>query len=204
MFTLPQYFQGVLGTKVVVAAGFILFAGGLLLGAATSADSGGAFTATWTAIVGLGTGLTLATASSAAVAQLSQERSGVGSAVFQAANKTGPPLGTAILGSLISAGYLARINLSGAPAPAAAAARQSIFGGVAVARRLGSAALLASARSAFVHGMDAALVVSAVIAAAGLVLAVAFLPNTKPPSKKRPGAGEAQPPTAQIPELTRR
>jgi MFS transporter, DHA2 family, multidrug resistance protein len=205
MFTLPQYFQGVLGTKVVVAAGFILFAGGLLLGAATSADSGGAFTATWTAIVGLGTGLTLATASSsAAVAELSQERSGVGSAVFQGANKTGPPLGTAILGSLISAGYLARINLSGVPVPAAAAARQSIFGGVAVARRLGSAALLASARSAFVHGMDTALVVSAVIAAAGLVLAVAFLPNTKPPSKKRPGAGEAQPPTAQIPELTRR
>jgi len=78
MFTLPQYFQGVLGTsaigsglrllplvggliagavpadriaglagaKVVVAAGFALFAAGLLLGATTSAGSGGAFTAT--------------------------------------------------------------------------------------------------------------------------------------------------------------
>ena len=105
MFTLPQYFQGVLGTsavgsglrllplvggliagavpadriaglagaKVVVAAGFALFATGLLLGATTSAGSGDAFTATWMAIVGLGAGLTVATASSAAVAELSRE-----------------------------------------------------------------------------------------------------------------------------------
>ena len=230
MFTLPQYFQGVLGTsavgsglrllplvggliagavpadriaglagaKVVVAAGFALFAAGLLLGATTSAGSGGAFTATWMAIVGLGAGLTVATASSAAVAELSRERSGVGSAVFQAVNKTGPPLGTAILGSVISAGYLARINLTGLPAPAAAAARQSIFGGVAVARRLGSASLLASAKAAFVHGMDTALVVSAAIAVAGLVLTVAFLPNTRTPKD------QAHVSAASAPELTRR
>jgi MFS transporter, DHA2 family, multidrug resistance protein len=223
MFTLPQYFQGVLGAsavgsglrllplvagliagavpadrivalagaKVVVAAGFAVFAAGLLPGATTGVGSSDAFIATWTAIVGLGTGLTLATASSAAVAKLSQERSGVGSAVFQAVNKTEPPLGTAILGSVISAGYLARINLAGLPAPAAAAARQSIFGGVAVAGRLGSAALLASARSAFVHGMDIALVVSAAIAAAGLALTVAYLSNTKTPGKKQqPGASD--------------
>jgi len=150
------------------------------------------------AIVGLGAGLTVATASSAAVAELSRERSGVGSAVFQAVNKTGPPLGTAILGSVISAGYLARINLTGLPAPAAAAARQSIFGGVAVARRLGSASLLASAKAAFVHGMDTALVVSAAIAVAGLVLTVAFLPNTRTPKD------QAHAPAASAPELTLR
>jgi MFS transporter, DHA2 family, multidrug resistance protein len=47
---------------------------------------------------------------------------------------------------------------------------------VAVASKLNSAALLASVRTAFVHGMDLALVVSAGIAVVGVVLTVIFLP----------------------------
>jgi hypothetical protein len=52
--------------------------------------------------------------------------------------------------------------------------------------------------------METALVVSAAIAAAGLVLAEAFLLNIKTPSEKRqPGArDQAHAPTAQAPELT--
>ena len=69
--------------------------------------------------------------------------------------------------------------------------RQSIFGGVAVAGKLGSAALPSSARAAFTQGMDAALIVSAAIALAGLILTVAFLPNTKKPGKTtEPGVGQ--------------
>jgi MFS transporter, DHA2 family, multidrug resistance protein len=225
LFTLPQYFQGVLGTdaigsglrllplvgglivgavpadqvvrlagaKIVVAVGFLLFAAGLLLGATTTATTTGTFTAGWMTLVGLGMGLTAATTASAAVAELSRERSGVGSAVFQAVNKTGPPLGTAVLGSIISAGYLARLSLAGVPGPAAAAARQSIFGGVAVARELRSATLLASARAAFVHGMDTALLVSAGVAVAGLLLTIAFLPRSATGSQAREQAAATDP-----------
>ena len=53
----------------------------------------------------------------------------------------------------------------------------SLFGGLAVAQQLGSASLLASVRTAFVHGMDVSLVVAAGIAAAGFVLTLAFLPG---------------------------
>src|ERR1035441_6261811 len=98
------------------------------------------------AIGGMGMGLALATASSAALVELSEEKSGVGSAVLQAVNKVGGPFGTAILGSVLSAGYLSRLDLSGLPVTSATAVRQSVFGGVAVAQQIHSASLLGSVR----------------------------------------------------------
>jgi len=134
------------------------------------------------AVAGLGTGITMATTSSAALAELTEEHSGVGSAVLQAVNKTGGPLGIAILGSVLSAGYLARLSLPGLPAAAVVAVRQSVFGGVAVASKVHSASLLTSVQTAFVHGMDLALLVSAGIALAGVVLTLLFLPRANAPA----------------------
>jgi hypothetical protein len=134
----------------------------------------------------------MATAMSAALVELSADKSGVGSAVLQAVNKTGGPLGIAILGSVLSAGYLARLHLAGLPRAAAATVRQSVFGGVAVAQKIHSAALLASVQTAFVHGMDLALVVSAGIAVAGVVLTVIFLPASNAQKQTvQPGPGAA-------------
>ncbi len=209
LFTMPQYFQGVLGTnalgsglrllpavagliagalpadrivrrlgaKLVAALGFTVLAAGLLLGTATSIGSSGGFVAVWMAIVGAGLGLSFATAASAAISELPEERSGVGAAVMQAMQKVGGPFGAAILGSVLSSVYLARLQLPGLPAPAVHAVRESVFGGVAVAHELGSAALLHSVRMAFVSGMDLALLVSAGVALVGAVLAVIFLPR---------------------------
>ena len=209
LFTLPQYFQGVLGAtamgsglrllpllgglvigalvaaplaklagaKVTVTLGFGLLAAGLMLGASTASGSSGVFVAAWMAVAGAGLGLAMATCTSAAVSELSEEQSGMGSAVLQAFNKTGAPLGTAILGSVLSAAYLARLDLSRLPAAAATATRQSVFAGVAVAEKIHSPALLASVRAAFVHGMDLALLVSVAVAVAGGVLAALFLPH---------------------------
>jgi EmrB/QacA subfamily drug resistance transporter len=209
LFSMPQYFQGVLGTnamgsglrllpligglvlgavpadrvarvagaKVAVALGFGILAAGLLLGGATHLSSSTSFVALWMAVAGLGLGLAMATASSAALSELSEESAGVGSAVLQALNKVGGPFGSALLGSVLSSAYLARLDLTGLPGPLAAAARTSVFGGLAVAHQIGSAALLQDVRASFVHGMDLALVVSAGLAAAGMVLALVFLPQ---------------------------
>ena len=79
------------------------------------------------------------------------------------------------------------------PAQVADAARDRVFAGVAVARRLGSAPLLDSVQAAFVHGMDGMLWVCAAIAVAGMVLALIFLPGraaaaaTPPPEPARVG-----------------
>jgi Na+/melibiose symporter-like transporter len=235
LFTMPQYFQGVLGTtamgsglrllplvgglvagavpasrivglvgaKVAVTAGFVLLAAGLVAGAMTSVSSGGLYVAAWLAVAGLGTGIAMATAMSAALVELSADKSGVGSAVLQAVNKTGGPLGIAILGSVLSAGYLARLHLSGLPPAAAATVRQSVFGGVAVASKLHSAALLASVRAAFVHGMDLSLAVSAGIAVAGVVLTVIFLPASNAPNKTvQPGPGKGGEAAEKRPAIT--
>jgi hypothetical protein len=49
---------------------------------------------------------------------------------------------------------------------------------VAVADKLGSASLLNSVRTSFVHGMDRALLVTAAIAVGGVVITLVFLPQT--------------------------
>lgn len=216
LFTMPQYFQGVLGTdamgsglrllsliggllvaavaadriahlagaKVTVALGFAILAAGLVIGSATSVGSSGAFVAEWMAVVGVGMGLAMATSISAALSELSEEQSAVGSALLQAINKI--PLGSAVLGSVLSSAYLARVDVSGLPAPAATAVRESIFGAVVVAHRIHSPALLQSARMAFVHGMDLALLVSGFIALVGIVLAAIFMPRSSVVNSPRP------------------
>ena len=209
LFTMPQFFQGVMGTnpegsglrllpavgglmlgllpaswlakaigaKLTIAAGFAILAVGLAVGALTSLTSGEGFVALWMAIAGVGTGLTMATAASAALAQLSQERAGVGSGVLQALKNTGAPLGAAILGSALSSAYVSRLHLAGLPAAAARVVRQSVFGGTAVARLLHSPTLLTAVRVAFTHGVDVALAVSVGFALLGLLLALVFMPG---------------------------
>jgi len=226
LFTMPQYFQGVLGTsamgsglrllplvaglmigalpaaravqvvgaKVAVAAGFVLLAAGLFLGSLTSVGSSSLFVAMWMVVAGIGTGIAMTTAMSAALVELTEEKSGVGAAVLQAVNKTGGPFGIAVLGSVLSAGYLSHLDLSGLSATAAAAARQSVFGGVAVAYKIHSASLLKSVDAAFVHGMDQALLVSTGIAVAGAVLTAVFLPKVNAPAKEglKPGTDDGR------------
>jgi DHA2 family multidrug resistance protein-like MFS transporter len=165
------------GAKLTVAAGFVLLAAGLALGATTSPSSGTGFLSLWTPPVGLGMGVALATASAAALGALSAERAGVGSAVIQAANKVGAPIAAALLGSVLNATYRGQLDLAGVPGPVAAAVRDSVFAGVEAARRLGSLSLQGSVRAAFVDGMDVMLWVCAAIAVAGVALALIFLPG---------------------------
>jgi DHA2 family multidrug resistance protein-like MFS transporter len=215
LFTLPQYFQGVLGTtamgsgvrllpliggllagalpaaviakllgtKLTVAFGFATIGIGLVLGTTTSVSSGIGFVATWIAICGFGLGIAMATTSSTALAELSQDQAGIGSAVLQALNKVGGPFGSAVLGSVLASAYVARLHLARLPTTVAAAARQSVFGGDAVARSLRSNTLAESVHKAFVHGMDSALSVSAGIAFAGVLLALVFVPRVRFPGQ---------------------
>jgi hypothetical protein len=172
-----------IGAKLTASAGFLLLGTGLGLGSTITLSSGAGFVAACTAIVGAGAGLTMATVASAALAELSEERAGVGSGVMQALKNTGAPLGSAILGSALISAYVSRLHLTGLPPAAAHTVRESIFGGIAVAHVLRSPTLLASVRAAFVHGTDIAFLVSVGFALAGLVLTLVFLPTkSRPPA----------------------
>jgi EmrB/QacA subfamily drug resistance transporter len=180
-----------IGAKLTVAIGFALLGAGMLLGSTTSLTSGDNFLIVWLAIVGLGLGLTFSTSASAALSEISAERSGVASAVMQALQKVGGPLGTAILGSVLSTTYIGQLQLASLPPAVASIVRQSLFGGLAVAARLHSPALLGMVRSAFVEGMDVSLMVAAGIAAAGVLLTLIFLPVRATPSAAGGAAARA-------------
>jgi EmrB/QacA subfamily drug resistance transporter len=164
------------GNKLVVLTGFLVMAAALALGATTTTSSGYGFAATWLAVFGAGLGFAMPTAMNAAMSPLSAERSGVGSALLMTTRQVGGAVGVAILGTVLSSGYQAGLDLTGLPAPVAAAARASVNTGVRVAEQLHLPGLLSSVRDAFVHGMDATLWVSAGLATLGVLIAAAFLP----------------------------
>jgi EmrB/QacA subfamily drug resistance transporter len=225
LFTTPQYLQAVLGAdalgtglrllpmlggltagvqlatrikagpKILVALGFALTAAGLFTGATSSATSGYGFTAAWLVIFGTGLGLAMPTSTMAAVGSLEKERSGAGSATVFAMRQLGSSIGVAILGTIVNSSYRSHVAVAGLPSPLAATVRASASSGVAVARRLGRADVLASVRAAFVHGMDVTLWVCGAMGALSVVLALAFLPGLthRPGASARAGAAAVPP-----------
>lgn len=184
-----------IGTRITVTCGLAILVIGLAVGSGTSLGTGDGFVAAWTAVCGAGMGLTLATAAATALGELSADRASVGSAVMQAVQKTGLPLGSAILGSVLSAGYQARLHLPALPGPVADATRDSVFAGVKAADSAGSPDLLVEVRTAFVHGMDLMLLTCAGIAAVGIVLALVFLPRRASRANRAAGVGARNPST---------
>jgi Na+/melibiose symporter-like transporter len=170
-----------IGAKVTVALGFAIMAAGLGAGATSGLHTGDGFTLTWIALLGTGLGFAMPTAMDAALSALSKERSGAGSALIMAVRQVGAVIGVAVLGSVLNAGYHARLDLAGLPPRVAGVVRDSVAAGVAVADQRGSAALLGSVRSAFIHGMDQLLWACAGLAVVGMLLALAFLPRRAEP-----------------------
>jgi EmrB/QacA subfamily drug resistance transporter len=168
---------GRLGPHVAVSLGFVVLAGGLALGGTTGATDGSGSAMAWLAVCGLGLGVALPTTMDAALGALPADRSAVGSGLVQALRGVGGTFGAAVLGSLLSAAYLDRLDVTGLPAAAAQVARDGVSGGVAVAQQLDSAALLENVHAAFIHGMNVALLVCAALGLVGAVLAALFLPH---------------------------
>ena len=177
--------------KVLVATGFAIMAGGLAVGATTKTGSGTEFAALWIAAAGLGLGLAMPQAMNAALSALSAERSGSGSALISAMRQVGATIGVAVLGTVLGSVYASHLDVTGLPAAAAATAKSSVVGGVAVAHATGSAALLDSVRTAFVQGMDAMLWVCGGIALASAILALIFLPRRPDGMTGAPRGGAA-------------
>jgi EmrB/QacA subfamily drug resistance transporter len=172
------------GRRGVVVSGLVMLSFAGLLGSTTDTDSGYVLTAAWLAVTGLGAGLALVPATDAAVAALPAERSGIGSGLLMTVRQVGSAIGVALLGSLLAQVYRDRLATGGLPDGVAGAARESVTAAHLVAERAGGgggggggmagARLIASADSAFVHGMSLALFVCGVAAlgAAGLAALV--------------------------------
>ncbi|MGW5351851.1 MFS transporter [Streptomyces sp. NPDC004031] len=186
------------GPRPVIAAGLLVLAAGGFLGATTSAGDGYGRIALWLTVAGVGLGLSVVPSMNGALGALPRERAGSGSGLLQTLRQTGAAVGVAILGSVLAAAYRDRLDTAGLSPDAAHAARESLVGAHTVAVRTGHDALVTSADTAYLHGMDVALAVCGAAAlAAGLLLAV-FLPNPRPgrrdprPAATAPAASGAE------------
>jgi len=173
-----------IGTKIVVSVGLVLMSLGFVAAAAITVDS-----AYWGRIIismvlmAAGLALTTSPATDAIMGALPPSKAGAGSAVNDTTRELGGTLGVAVVGSVMSSIYgmhvLASLRHLGAPASAAAGARQSVVAGLRVAAHL-SPALQESAvqatRHAFVDGLSAGSLVAAAGTAVAAVAALAFLP----------------------------
>jgi hypothetical protein len=94
---------------------------------------------------------------------------------------------------VLSSSYHAQLAGGDVPSSVEGAVRSSVGAGIEVAHRLDSSALAQTVRSAFVHGMDTVLLVSAALTILGAVIAVLYLPRrvAETPSSARAPAPEA-------------
>ncbi len=179
-----------IGTKLTMAAGLALIAGGLwqISGAAITTTFAG--TVLGMVLLGAGAGLAIPTATGSVIGSVPESDSGVASATNTTAIQLGGALGVAVVGSLLNTRYqdkmTAALTARHLPHAIMATIQGSLGGALAVAARAGGAAgqlLTLLAKTAFVGGMDLGLLTAAVVAIAGCLLAIAWLPARSGPGQ---------------------
>jgi len=175
-----------LGTKLVVASGLLAMTGFYLWVTTTEASTGYRTIAAQMIVLGTGMGLTSAPATEAIMGVVPKAKAGVGSAVNDATRLLGGTLGVAVIGSIYASLYGSRLTSTlpaRLPADAARSAHTSVGAALTAASQMAHSGHPALARatedaanSAFFHGFHAGNYVSAGVAAAGALLALAFLP----------------------------
>jgi EmrB/QacA subfamily drug resistance transporter len=174
------------GTKIVVASGLFAMAGFYLWVTTAATRTGYGTIAAQMVVGGTGLGLTSAPATEAIMGVVPKAKAGVGSAINDATRLLGGTLGVAVIGSVYASLYASRLVgtlPARLPSTAAHAAHGSVGAALTAAGRLAHAghpalatAVHDAASSAFFHGFHAADYVSAGVAAAGGLMALALLP----------------------------
>jgi DHA2 family multidrug resistance protein-like MFS transporter len=167
----------------VMGAGLGLAAVGLAVLTQVAGPDGLAVVVVGSVIISLGLAPVFSLTTELIVGSAPPERAGAASGISETGSELGGALGLSILGSIgvaIYRGGVAEGLPDGVPATAAAAARDTLGGAVAVAQDLPGelgTAVIGVARDAFVQGMQVASTISAVLAVGVAILAVVMLRN---------------------------
>ncbi|WP_426570797.1 DHA2 family efflux MFS transporter permease subunit [Aquihabitans sp. McL0605] len=177
---------GRFGTKIVVATGLGLVGLALLIFSRVTVTSGYPLVALVLVIVGVGMGFAMAPATDSIMGSLPPSRAGVGSAVNDTTREIGGALGVAILGSVTAAVYTSQIRsnpnyeaLAKASPEAAKAVSDSVGSASIVGAHLPAQAaqlITDAANEAFVVALQHTVIVGALVAFAGAVVAAVWLP----------------------------
>ena len=172
-----------LGAKVVVTAGMLSFAVGLLSALGLDETSSYAAISWRMVLMGAGMALVMAPATDSIMGSVPLAKAGVGSAVNDTTRQIGGAVGVAVIGSVFSSIYSSKVGdaLVGRPVPPGIlqGVKDSVGFALGAAGRLGGVAgaqLAAAARAAFVDGMHAGFVVAGLVAIAAAVGVVIWLP----------------------------
>jgi DHA2 family multidrug resistance protein-like MFS transporter len=168
--------------RVLVPVGLLTTAAGFLLTTALGSGHAVALLAAANVLVGAGIGVSETVTNDAILAAAPADRAGSASAVSETAYEIGAVLGTAVLGSVLSAAYRGMVAVPSSVGPVeTGTASETLGGAVATAARLPgneAAALLASARSAFVTGIAlTSLVGAGVLVVVALAVALGLRPR---------------------------
>jgi EmrB/QacA subfamily drug resistance transporter len=174
------------GARAVCVTGLVLVAAGLAVISRVGTD-----TPYWLLLAGLvplGIGMGAATtpATAAITEALPQSQQGVGSALNDLSREVGGALGTAVLGSVVTAVYRSSLKLPGVPGPLAHQAQQSFAVAIHAGGLVGT-----HARVAFVDGIHMGLLYAA---AAAILAAIAVATLLSRDAKIRRHADDAQQP----------
>jgi EmrB/QacA subfamily drug resistance transporter len=185
---------GRVGVRVTGSIGLALMATGLIVLSRLGTTVSFWYLFAGLVLLGTGMGLSGSPATTAIVASLPPEKQGVASSINDLSRELGGAIGIALLGSVLNSVYRSDIaqRTAALPANLAANARGSIGAAQVIGHRIGSSELIDQASSAFVHGVDLALLAGAAV----LILGAAFVALRAPgqaESKANAGAGHGDP-----------
>jgi EmrB/QacA subfamily drug resistance transporter len=144
------------GARAVCVTGLVLVAAGLSVISRIGTDTSYLLILAGLVPLGVGMGAAMTPATAAITEAVPQAQQGVGSALNDLSREVGGALGTAVIGSIVTAVYRSSLKLPGAPAPILDRARASF----AVAIHAGGSTG-ARARDAFVDGIHTGLLYAA-------------------------------------------
>ncbi|MFE9297270.1 MFS transporter [Streptomyces niveus] len=166
------------GPRRMVACGFVLTAGAVLLLVMMAHHDRPALLTTAFVLLGFGLQSTLFGAYESMLSEAPPEQAGGAAAIGETAYQLGAGMGIALLGSVMNAAYAPALSsgaVDGVPAAAGSAAANSLGQAYQVAAQLGGPAgeaLRIAARHSFVHGLHVTLLVSAALLLLGAVAAL--------------------------------
>ncbi|MEU7143317.1 MFS transporter [Nocardia sp. NPDC046473] len=171
------------GLRAVTVSGLIVFAVGLFICGRLSSQAD-YFNLMWSLLtMGVGLGLGMAPATAAIVAETPAGKQGVGAAVNDVTRELGAAIGIAVAGSVLAAGYSARIGpiLHQMPTQAREPAARSAAAALDFAGQTGPAAqpIADSTTGAFIYGFANATYLLGGVMAGGAVLVAAFAPSIR-------------------------
>ncbi|MFA4836120.1 MAG: MFS transporter [Dehalococcoidia bacterium] len=174
-----------IGNKLAVGFGILIAGGGLLyLSLTLTAGSAYGVLVGGMVIMATGMGMTMSPATNAIQSSLPVSRAGIGSAMNDTTRQVGGALGVAVLGALMNATYLDKIDnvkiVDSLPEGAAEAVRSSIQGAHIAAGQLSadvSQTIVEKSNVAFTSGMTDAMFIGAIIMMVASVLTLIILPK---------------------------